>query len=101
MLIRPLRSVHELWLPDHHTLVLRSGLRHASQRVALAHGVGHAALGHADDRPKHEKQADQFAARNLIDPDELADLHRWCPDEGRLIQELGVTRRILRAYLAE
>lgn len=100
VLVRPLRTAHELWLPEVRTLVLKSGMRPASERVALSHGIGHAALGHEDDRPKHEKQADQFAARNLIDPDELADLYKWCPDEGRLIQELGVTRRLLRAYLA-
>lgn len=100
VLVRPLRTAHELWLPEVRTLVLKADMRPASERVALAHGIAHAELGHEDDRPKHEKQADQFAARNLIDPDELADLYKWCPDEGRLIQELGVTRRLLRAYLA-
>jgi len=101
VLVRPLTTAHELWLPEVTTLVLKAGMRPAAERVALAHGLGHAEFGHEDDRPKHEKQADQFAARNLIDPDELADLYKWCPDEGRLIQELGVTRRLLRAYLAE
>lgn len=70
------------------------------RRNALAHGVAHAALGHCDDRPKHEKQADKFAAQNLICPDELADLYKWCRDEPQLVQELGVTTRFLRAYLA-
>ncbi|MEW2010328.1 ImmA/IrrE family metallo-endopeptidase [Microbacterium sp. NPDC078814] len=96
---RPLRTGHELWLPEYNTLIVNSRIRAVHQRSALAHGVGHAAHGHEDDRPKHEKQADKFAAQNLIDPDELADLYKWCPDEQRVIHELGVTTRLFRAYV--
>lgn len=99
VVVRPLRTAHELWVPELNTLVVHSKLRGVHQRVALSHGVGHAAYAHRDDRPKHEKQADQFAARNLICPDELADLYKWCPDEGRLVHELGVTPRLFRAYV--
>lgn len=96
---RPLRTAHELWLPEQFTLVVHSKLRAVHARNALAHGVAHAALAHEDDRPKHEKQADKFAAQNLICPDELADLYKWCPDEQRIISELGVTARLFRAYI--
>lgn len=99
VITRPIRTGHELWLPEHNTLIVHSRLRSVHQRNALAHGVAHAALAHEDDRPKHERQADQFAARNLIDPDELADLYKWCPDEGRIISELGVTTRLFRAFV--
>lgn len=99
VILRPLRTAHELWLPDYQTLVVHSRLRAVHQRNALAHGVAHAALAHQDDRPKHERQADRFAAHNLIDPAELADLYRWCPDEGRIVMELGVTTRLFRAYI--
>lgn len=99
VVIRPLRTGHELWLPEYNTLLVNSKLRAGHQRIALSHGVGHAAFGHEDDRPKHEKQADQFAARNLIDPDELADLYKWCPDTERIVQELGVTTRVFQAYV--
>lgn len=99
VVVRPLRSGHELWLPDHRTLLVHSRLRSAHQRSALAHGVAHAHLGHEDDRPKHENQADRFAALHLIDPDELADLYKWCPDEQRIVSELGVTRRLFRAFV--
>lgn len=99
VVVRPIRTAHELWLPEYNTLLVNSKLRAGAQRIALAHGVGHAAQGHEDDRPKHEKQADQFAARNLICPDELADLYKWCPDEQRIVAELGVTTRLFRAYV--
>jgi hypothetical protein len=101
VIVRPLRTAHELWLPEYRTLVVHSKLRAVHQRNALAHGVGHAALEHEDDRPKHEHQADRFAAHHLIDPAELEDLYRWCPDEGRLVSELGVTTRLFRAYVLD
>lgn len=99
IVVRPIRTGHELWLPEYNTLIVNSRIRSVHQRSALAHGVAHAVLGHEDDRPKHENQADRLAAQNLICPDELADLYRWCPDEGRLVGELGVTRRLFRAYV--
>lgn len=99
IVLRPLRTGHELWLPEHQTLIVHSRIRAVHQRNALAHGVAHAALGHEDDRPKHERQADRLAAFHLIDPDELADLYKWCPDEQRIISELGVTTRLFRAFV--
>lgn len=99
VVVRPLRSAHGLWLPEYNTILLHSRLRVGAQRNVLAHELGHAALAHPDDRPKHERQADVFAARNLIDPVELADLYRWCPDEQRIVSELGVTTRLFRAFV--
>lgn len=98
VIVRPLRTSHGLWLPEMRTILLHSRLRAGAQRNVLAHEIGHADLGHMDDRPKHERQADVYAARNLICPDELAELYKWCPDERRLISELGVTTRLFRAY---
>lgn len=99
VVVRPLRTSHGLWVPDLNTIIIHSRLRAGAQRNVLAHEIGHADLGHRDDRPKHEHQADVYAARNLICPDELADLYKWCPDERRLISELGVTTRLFRAYV--
>lgn len=99
VVVRRLRTANGRWFPEYNQILISDRLRVGSQRLVLAHELGHGALMHPDDRPKHEKQADQFAARNLICPDELADLYRWCPDEGRLIQELGVTPRLFRAYV--
>lgn len=99
IVIRPIRTAHELWLPEYKTLIVHSKLRAAHQRSALAHGVAHAALAHEDDRPKHERQADRLAALHLIDPEEVADLYKWCPDEQRIVTELGVTTRLFRAFV--
>ncbi len=99
ILLRPIRSANELWLPDHRTLVIKEGMRAVHQRNACAHGVAHAELAHVDSRPKHEVQADRFAAHQLIEHDELLDLMQWTPDAHRLAHELGVTTRLLRVYL--
>lgn len=99
VVVRPLRTAHGLWLPDMNTIAIHSRIRSGAQRLVLAHEIGHADLGHRDDRPKHERQADVYAARNLICPDELEDLYKWCPDEQRVISELGVTTRLFRAYV--
>lgn len=98
VVVRRLRTAHGRWFPDHGQILLSDRLRARDQRLVLAHEIGHGALMHPDDRPKHERQADQFAARNLICPDELADLSEWCDDERRIIHELGVTTRLFRAY---
>lgn len=99
VLLRPIRTANELWLPDQHTLVLKEGMRAVHQRNACAHGVAHAELAHVDSRPKHEVQADRYAAQQLIEHDELLDLMQWTPDAHRLAHELGVTTRLLRVYL--
>jgi Zn-dependent peptidase ImmA (M78 family) len=99
VIVRRLRTANGRWFPEYGQILISDKLRVGQQRLVLAHEIGHGALMHPDDRPKHEMQADKFAARNLIDPDELADLYKWCPDEQRLIQELGVTTRLFRAYV--
>lgn len=100
VIVRPIRTANELWMPEFDTIVLRTGLRSAHQRVALAHGIGHAHYGHRDDRPKHERQADTFAAGHLIAPDELHDVAKWADDDyGIICAELGITHRVLAAYL--
>lgn len=80
-------------------ILIHSRLRYVYQRTVLTHEIGHAVLGHMDDRPKHEQQADKFAAYHLIDDDELAGLLDVEPDEQALIAELGVTTRLFRSYV--
>lgn len=98
---RSIRSANGFWYPDYNLIVIKSGMRAVHDRSALAHELAHAALGHRDDRPKHENRADQVAAANLIDAERCSDLMRWCSDESQLAQELGVSRRLLLAYLAQ
>lgn len=96
---RKLRTANGLWIPDARTILIHPGLRRIHERSVLTHEIGHADLGHRDDRPKHELQADRFAARRLIRPDELRDVAAASPDPNVWCHELGVTARILRRHL--
>jgi Zn-dependent peptidase ImmA (M78 family) len=96
-----LRSCNGLWVPDQRMIILRPGMRALLERTVLAHEVAHACLGHRDDRPKHERQADHFAARHLINPDQLRQVARSTPDQGQWCVELEVTPHILDIYLRE
>lgn len=97
--VRRLRTANGIYFREYGEIILSDKLRARDQRLTLSHELGHVELLHQDDRPKHEHQADQFAARNLICPDELADLYEWCPDERRIVAELGVTTTLFRAYV--
>lgn len=96
-----LRSANGLWFPDRRLIIIRSGMRKVFERSALAHELGHVYFGHRDDRPKHERQADYYAANNLIDAGRFAEIADWASDEFKLAAELDVSLRILRAYLAQ
>lgn len=99
VVVRRLRTANGRWFPEYNTIAISDRLRVRDQRLVLSHEIGHSELLHTDDRPKHEKQADQYAAQNLICPDELADLYEWCQDERRIVAELGVTTTLFRAFV--
>ncbi len=92
------RSANGLWVPQERTIILRRGMRRLLERSVLAHEIGHAVLGHADDRPRYEWQADVFAARRLIHPERLAEVARITPDQGQWCVELDVTPHLLTTY---
>lgn len=96
---RNIRTENGRWYPQHNLIVIREGLRRVHDRSALAHEIAHALLGHHDDRPKHEVQADRLAAENLIDLDECRELMKWTPDCARLARELDVSTRLARVFL--
>jgi Zn-dependent peptidase ImmA (M78 family) len=101
VLHRPIRTANGLWLPDHNTIVIKTGLRRILERSTLAHEIGHAELGHVDDCRKHERQADRYAAAHLIDENSFAGgsagYEAGIPLTAVALQ-LGVTVRILCAY---
>ena len=96
---RPIRTANGMWIPDHNLIVIRSGMKARYDRSILAHELGHATYGHRDDRPKHEVQADRFAAEHMVDATALKELMTWVPDSSKLALELDVSPRLLRVYL--
>ena len=96
---RKLRTGNGLWVPDLHTIFLQPRMRAVHERSTLAHELGHACLGHRKSAPKYERQADIFAAKHLINPQQLDYVRRTTPDPNIWANELGVTTKLLQAYL--
>lgn len=71
------------------------------ERVGVvAHELGHVFYGHTEyGNPSHERMADLYAARLLIEPETLARLSRETSDLIELSEELGVELRLLKVYL--
>lgn len=95
----PIRTANAFWYPDHKMIVVRSGMKAVHTRSTLAHEMGHVTYGHRDDRPKHEVQADRWAAEQLIELEECRELMEWTSDIARVASELEVTGRLLRVFL--
>jgi len=96
-----LRTANGMWIPERRTIVLKRGMRRLLERSVLAHELGHVCLGHSDDSPRNERQADRFAARHLISEDELREAVRLSPDPGQWCVDLEVTPHILDTYLRD
>lgn len=94
----PLRTANGMWIQENNLIVIRSGMKALWDRTTMAHELGHATHGHVDSRPKHEAQADRFAANRLIDAEEARSLSEWTQDAGRICVELGVTRKLWQVW---
>lgn len=94
-----LRTRNAMWIPEQRAIIVKQGLRRMTERSALAHELGHVCHGHTEDHPLYERQADEWAARHLIDHDELLAAAAVSEDPGAWCVELDVTPQILEAYL--
>lgn len=98
---RPLRTANGLWVPEIRTIFLRTRMRVIHERSVLAHELGHACMGHIESTPRHELQADRWAAKHLINPAELQRAAAASPDPGVWCHELNVSADILERYLRD
>ncbi|MCX7542331.1 ImmA/IrrE family metallo-endopeptidase [Corynebacterium sp. P5848] len=95
------------WYDKPRVISLRSGLSYVERRCAVAHELGHAALGHASSpppwlKPRQEREADDFAAELLVSPGAYAaaeDLHGT--HLGAIAEELSVTQHLLKIWRKE
>lgn len=90
------------FLPRQMRIVIRLGMTLAQSRWVLGHECGHAYYGHQcigpASRDRAERQANAYAARLLIDPDEYARLEAINPDQHWLAEEFSVSVEGIRAY---
>jgi hypothetical protein len=103
-----LPSGNAWWSPAHEVILMRKGLLQVERRCALAHELGHRSLGHSGqcdypDAPRQaarsELHADRWAARRLIELEQLADVSRWANCRGEAADELWVTPHLLGVRL--
>lgn len=81
------------------TIRVNPRLSDADTVVVLAHELGHHHHGHVGNSPRFEVQANAYAARLLIDPDDYAAAERLCEGHaGAMARELGVTTAIVDAW---
>ncbi|TFD47613.1 ImmA/IrrE family metallo-endopeptidase [Cryobacterium sp. Hh7] len=98
-----LRSNFGLYVPGRKIIILRRGLKTATERSVLAHEVAHFL---ADDHHtdglwsiRQERRADLSAARRLISARRLKQVSEWSHDPREWAIDLQVTGDILLAYL--
>jgi len=102
-------TVHVAHLPepyrgfyDHERrrVVYDFGLTPIERACVLAHELGHAFHGHRGrDDPAAEAAADAYAAALLVDPAHYARLEAIGLSPGEIAEELGVTVKMLRAFV--
>lgn len=88
--------------PGRRIIVVRIGMTSAQTRWVLAHECGHAYYGHKcggmHSTDPAERQADAYAARLLIEPEEFAKLEAINDDEHWLAEEFSISVAGIRAY---
>lgn len=88
------------WVPKHRIIYIRPGLGYRNRIHTMAHELGHAIHGHpAGHHPRHERQADDFAANLLIDPNAYIEAEAMYEGNERAIaHELGITLGLLQHW---
>lgn len=96
-----LRPARGAWIAAERVILLERTLGRAERNTVLAHEIAHVDLDHAKTGRKWfdrrmERDADDLAARRLVDLERLADVLRWalCPEE--VAHELDVTVDVVR-----
>lgn len=90
------------YYPNQRAILLQTGLDTITERCVLTHELGHHHYQHRESTPRAEHQADRWAATKLINPTNVVECGRVWPDNPeQWCRELGVTERILRAWLRD
>lgn len=103
-----LPSGNAWWSPKHQVVLMKPGLLQVERRCSLAHEMGHRALGHSGQEcyPDQTRQAvraelaaDRWAARRLIELDDLVAAGKWTSCRFEAAEELWVTPHMLDVRL--
>mgnify|MGYP002758470534 FL=1 len=88
------------WFPHARRILFAPGLGYRNRIHTMAHELGHAIHGHpAGHDPRHERQADDFAANLLIDPHAYIEAEAiYEGNERAIAHELGITLGLLQHW---
>lgn len=84
---------------SHKLITIKPGLGRMQYNYALAHELGHAHFGHHGHHPKQERIADKWAARQLIDFEDLLEHSKVSMDRLTTAANLGVLPSVLETYI--
>lgn len=86
--------------PASQTIFIKIGLDPVTRRCAIAHELGHAHYGHICSSPGAERQADEWAAQQLLDANDVAAVGLECEGSpAAMAAELGVTPHLLALWM--
>ncbi|MEL6053894.1 ImmA/IrrE family metallo-endopeptidase [Corynebacterium rouxii] len=86
--------------PPTQTIFIKIGLDPVTRRCAIAHELGHAHYGHNCSTPGAERQADEWAARQLLDVGDVEVVGWECEGSAAaMAAELGVTPHLLVLWM--
>lgn len=86
--------------PASQTIFIKIGLDPVTRRCAIAHELGHAHYGHNCSTPGAERQADEWAAQQLLDVGDVEAVGLECEGSAAaMAAELGVTPHLLVLWM--
>ncbi|MHC9566425.1 ImmA/IrrE family metallo-endopeptidase [Corynebacterium diphtheriae] len=86
--------------PPTQTIFIKIGLDPVTRRCAIAHELGHAHHGHNCSTPGAERQADEWAAQQLLDVGDVEAVGLECEGSAAaMAAELGVTPHLLVLWM--
>ncbi|CAB0744709.1 ImmA/IrrE family metallo-endopeptidase [Corynebacterium diphtheriae] len=86
--------------PASQTIFIKIGLDPVTRRCAIAHELGHAHYGHNCSTPGAERQADEWAAQQLLDVGDVEVVGWECEGSAAaMAAELGVTPHLLVLWM--
>ncbi|CAB0533192.1 ImmA/IrrE family metallo-endopeptidase [Corynebacterium diphtheriae] len=86
--------------PPTQTIFIKIGLDPVTRRCAIAHELGHAHYGHDCSTPGAERQADEWAAQQLLDVGDVEVVGWECEGSAAaMAAELGVTPHLLVLWM--
>lgn len=92
------------WFPATRRILIRPGVGYRNTLHTAAHELGHAELCHFANpppwlHPRQEREADEYAARLLITPQEYRDAENaYGPHPGAIANELNTTVELVNIW---